>query len=85
MQLLYSSSLEPVKLEVRENQLLLKASEDDNWLVTDLPRKDASKLTEKFEVNKKNSFGYQFISIQSTPYIQKFEGFWILRDIEFIY
>jgi len=38
----------------------------------------------KFLENKKNSFGYQFISIQSTPYIEKFAGFWILRDIELI-
>jgi len=41
-------------------------------------------MTKKFLENKKNSFGYQFISIQSTPYIEKFAGFWILRDIELI-
>jgi len=41
-------------------------------------------FTKRFLENKKNSFGYQFISIQSTPYIEKFAGFWILRDIELI-
>jgi len=41
-------------------------------------------LNTKFLENKKNSFGYQFISIQSTPYVEKFAGFWILRDIELI-
>ncbi len=56
------SCLEPVKLTLRKNQLILEASEDDNWLVT----------------------GYQFIAIQSTPYIEQFAGFWILRDIELI-
>ncbi len=78
------SCLEPIKLIIRENQLILEASEDDKWLVTDLPEKDANILNTKFLENKKNSFGYQFISIQSTPYIEKFAGFWILRDIELI-
>ena len=78
------SCLEPIKLVINKNQLILEASEDDKWLVTDLPEKDANILSAKFLENKKNSFGYQFISIQSTPYIEKFAGFWILRDIELI-
>jgi len=78
------SCLEPIKLAIHKNQLILEASEDDKWLVTDLPEKDANILSKKFLENKKNSFGYQFISIQSTPYIEKFAGFWILRDIELI-
>ncbi len=78
------SCLEPIKLTISKNQLILEASEDDKWLVTDLPEKDANILSKKFLENKKNSFGYQFISIQSTPYIEKFAGFWILRDIELI-
>ena len=78
------SGLEPVKLLIRKNQLLLEASENDQWLVTDLPERDANQLNEKFSNNKKNSYGYQFISIQSTPYVEKFEGFWMLRDIELI-
>ncbi|MCR8539854.1 MAG: Tab2/Atab2 family RNA-binding protein [Prochlorococcus marinus CUG1439] len=78
------SCLEPIKLTIDKNQLILEASENDKWLVTDLPEKDADILRTKFLENKKNSFGYQFISIQSTPYIEKFAGFWILRDIELI-
>ena len=78
------SCLEPIKLTISKNQLILEASEDDKWLVTDLPEKDAKILSTKFLENKKNSLGYQFISIQSTPYIEKFAGFWILRDIELI-
>ena len=46
-----------------------------NGLVTDLPEKDAIKFSEKFLKNKNNSYGYQFISIQSTPFIEKFEDF----------
>ena len=76
--------VEPIKLVSNKNQRRLEASEDDKWLVTDLPEKDANILSTKFLENKNNSFGYQFISIQSTPYIEKFAGFWILRDIELI-
>jgi len=78
------SCLEPIKLTICKNQLILEASENDKWLVTDLPEKDANILSIKFLENRKNSFGYQFISIQSTPYIEKFAGFWIVRDIELI-
>ena len=78
------SSLEPVKLIISKNQLILEASEDDKWLVTDLPEKEANALKEKFLSNKRKYSGYQFISIQSTPYEEKFAGFWILRDVELI-
>ncbi len=76
------SSLEPVKLLIDNDRLILEALEDDKWLVTDLPKKDAEELFKKFEEAKKTSFGYQFISIQSTPFVEKFSGFWILKDIE---
>ena len=78
------SSLEPVKLRIEKNQLILEASEDDKWLVTDLPEKDAKELYSKFNQTKIESFGYQFISIQSTPFVEEFAGFWILRDVELI-
>ena len=78
------SSLEPVKLQIEKNQLILEASEDNKWLVTDLTEKVAKELNDKFAQTKNDSFGYQFISIQSTPFIEKFAGFWILRDIELI-
>ena len=78
------SSLEPVKLQIKKNQLILEASEDNKWLVTDFSKKDAKVLNDKFAQTKNNSLGYQFISIQSTPFVEKFAGFWILRDIELI-
>ncbi len=78
------SGLEPVKLLIKQNQLILEASEDDKWLVTDLKEKDAKELNEKFIHTKNNSYGYQFISIQSTPFVEKFAGFWILKDVELI-
>ncbi len=78
------SSLEPVKLLVEKNQLILEASEDNKWLVTDLQEKDAKEINDKFMQTKKDSYGYQFISIQSTPFVEKFAGFWILKDVQLI-
>ena len=78
------SSLEPVKMNIEKNQLILEASENDKWLVTDLSENDAKQLNIKFNQNKKTSLSYQFISIQSTPFVQQFAGFWILRDVELI-
>ncbi len=78
------SSLEPVKLLIDNNRLILEALEDDKWLVTDLPPVEANELNQKFINAKSASLGYQFISIQSTPYIEKFAGFWMLKDIEFL-
>ena len=78
------SSLEPVKLLIDNNRLLLEALENDKWLVTDLPPNEAQELYQKFITSKSNCLGYQFISIQSTPYIEKFAGFWMLKDIELI-
>jgi len=76
------SSLEPVKLLIDNDRLILEALENDKWLVTDLPKKEAEELFKKFEEIRKTSYGYQFISIQSTPFVEKFSGFWILQDIE---
>ena len=78
------SSLEPIKLEIDKNRLLLEALEDDKWLVTDLTDKDAEVLNKKFKASKTKSCGYQFIAIQSNPYIEEFAGFWMLKDIELI-
>ena len=78
------SSLEPVKLGIDDNRLILDALEDDKWLVSDFPRKDAEAIKNKFSYSKKLSNGYQFISIQSNPYIEEFAGFWLLKDIDLI-
>ena len=76
------SSLEPIKLEIDNNRLILEALEDDKWLVTDLSREDAQTLNKKFQESKNKSGGYQFISIQSNPFVEKFAGFWMLKDID---
>ncbi len=78
------SSLEPVKLLIDKDRVILEALENDKWLVTDLPPNEAQELHQKFITSKSKTSGYQFISIQSTPYIEKFAGFWMLKDIELL-
>ena len=78
------SSLEPVKLLIDKDRVILEALENDKWLVTDLPANEAKELHQKFITSRSKSLGYQFISIQSTPYVEKFAGFWMLKDIELL-
>ena len=78
------SSLEPIKLEIDKSRLILEALEDDKWLVSDFSEKDAEALKIKFSESKKLPNGYQFISIQSNPFIENFAGFWLLKDINLI-
>tara|TARA_Y100001970_G_C14249487_1_gene870743 strand:- start:3363 stop:4247 length:885 start_codon:yes stop_codon:yes gene_type:complete len=74
--------LEPVKLLINKNQLILEAGEQERWLVTDLSEKSAMELQKKFEVSNNESAGLQFISVQATPYIEKFDGFWLMKDFD---
>ena len=64
---------------MEKNQLILEASEDDRWLVTDFSEKDASALSEKFSLNKDYSW-VSILSIQSTPFIENFGILDIKRD-----
>ena len=73
--------LEPVKLAIEGNQLLLEAGQDDRWLVTDMTTDAAKEAKKTLENSKLNAGGLQFISVQTTPDEQVFTGFWMLRDI----
>ncbi len=74
-------SLEPVKLVIEGEQLVLEAGQDERWLVTDLDKKTAAFAKEQFELSIKKADGLQFISVQATPEEQKFTGFWMLKDL----
>ncbi len=74
-------SLEPVRLVIEGNQLLLEAGEDDRWLVTDMNSEAAKSTSVNLLNSKKSAGGLQFISVQATPEEQKFSGFWMLRDL----
>ena len=73
--------LEPAKLVIEGNQIILEAGQSDRWLVTDV--KDAAKnsIKNSFHNTKQNSDGLQFISVQKSPEQNSLDGFWMLRDI----
>ncbi|QNI74102.1 Tab2/Atab2 family RNA-binding protein [Synechococcus sp. NOUM97013] len=72
--------LEPVRLRVTANQLILDAGQDDSWLVSDLAPQEAGQIDEALKQSCKDVQGLQFIAIQSAPDSERFEGFWMLRD-----
>ncbi len=79
------SGLEPVRLVVEKNQLLLEAGQEDRWLVTDMDKDYAENVKSNFLQSKKEADGLQFIAVQSSPEVEKFTGFWMLKDINFNY
>tara|TARA_Y100001968_G_scaffold324452_1_gene363765 strand:- start:181 stop:1080 length:900 start_codon:yes stop_codon:yes gene_type:complete len=74
--------LEPVKLVVKDNQLLLEAGQEDRWLVTDMNNDIADLARETIKTSKDKGDGMQFIAVQSTPEEKSFAGFWMMRDID---
>ena len=73
--------LEPVKLVIEGNQLLLEAGQDDRWLVTDMTTNASKEAKESLTNAKEKAGGIQFISVQTNPEEQNFTGFWMLRDM----
>jgi len=73
--------LEPVKLVIEGNQLLLEAGQDDRWLVTDMPEEASKEAKQAFINSRENAGGIQFVSVQTTPEEEKFAGFWMLREM----
>ena len=72
--------LEPVRLRVSNQQLVLDAGQDDSWLVSDLGQMEANQCREALMDSVGRGRGLQFISVQTTPDSQRFDGFWMLRD-----
>ena len=73
--------LEPAKLVLEGNQIILEAGQADRWLVTDI-KDEAKKAIENNFINTKlNADGLQFISVQKSPEENYLDGFWMLKDI----
>ncbi|WP_269622552.1 Tab2/Atab2 family RNA-binding protein [Prochlorococcus marinus] len=75
------SGIEPVKLLVQNNQLVLEAGQQERWLVTDMDKQYAEKVNLCLQKGKEDGDGIQFISIQKSPEDEKFFGFWMLKDL----
>ncbi|AAP99574.1 MULTISPECIES: Tab2/Atab2 family RNA-binding protein [Prochlorococcus] len=78
------SGLEPVRLLVENNQLLLESGQESLWLVTDMSKDYAEKVKDSLINGKANADGIQFIAIQTSPEEESFTGFWMLKDIDLI-
>ena len=72
--------LEPVRLRIDGQQLVLDAGQDDSWLVTDLDASGTAAAKEALSLTRDQAGGLQFIAVQTTPDNPRFEGFWMLRD-----
>ena len=73
--------LEPVKLVIEGQQLLLEAGQEDRWLVTDIESETAKTAKQSLLNSKERAGGLQFIAVQTTPEEENFSGFWMLRDV----
>jgi hypothetical protein len=74
------AGLEPVRLEIDGEQLVLEAAWEDRWLVAMLSTEEAAAAAAAFALAREQAGGLQFIAVQSDENAPGFEGFWILRD-----
>ena len=75
------AGLEPVRLEISGPQLVLEAGLEDRWLLTNLPAEEAEVATAAFAGAREQAGGLQFLAVQVSEQDQRFEGFWLLRDL----
>jgi hypothetical protein len=75
------SGLEPVRFEVRNQQLVLEAGIEDSWLVSDLAPDEAIAAKEAFAKARNEAAGLQFLAVQSSETATQLAGFWMLQDL----
>jgi len=75
------AGLEPVRLELDGNRLVLEAGLEDRWLLTDLPVQERDAAAAALALAREQGAGLQFLAVQSEPSAARLEGFWLLRDL----
>jgi hypothetical protein len=75
------AGLEPVRLDIADQQLVLEAGLDDRWLLTNLPGSEAATAADTFRRARERAGGLQFLAVQASEEEPRFEGFWLLRDL----
>ena len=75
------AGLEPVRLEISGQQLVLEAGLEDRWLLSDLPADEAGGAAAALTAARQQAGGLQFLAVQAREDDQRFEGFWLLRDL----
>ncbi len=74
------AGLEPVRLDIEGDQLVLEAGLDDRWRLARLEPAEAEAAQTAFATAREQAGGLQFIAVQADPDQPRFEGFWMLRD-----
>jgi hypothetical protein len=86
----WMSGVDPVFIKFERNllgdrtQMQLEASADARWVLANLqaPKdKDAIAQGAAFEKSKQNSQGFHFLAVQTSPDIEHFAGFWMLKEV----
>ena len=75
------AGLEPVRLSVAGQQLVLEAGLEDRWLLGNLAAEEAAAASEALEQARLNAGGVQFLAVQASEDQPGFTGFWLLRDL----
>jgi hypothetical protein len=75
------AGLEPVRLELDGEQLVLEAGLEDRWLLAMLPAEEAKAAAAAFAAARDQAAGLQFIAVQSDDQAERLDGFWLLRDL----
>ena len=68
-------------LEISGLQLVLEAGMEDRWLLTNLDQAEAEAAARAFAAARTQAGGLQFMAVQANEADQRFEGFWLLRDL----
>ena len=86
----WMSGVDPVFIKFERNllgdrtQMQLEASADARWVLANLqaPKdKDAIAQGAAFEKAKQNSQGFHFLAVQTSPDVEHFAGFWMLKEV----
>ncbi|MEA5479993.1 Tab2/Atab2 family RNA-binding protein [Pseudanabaena galeata UHCC 0370] len=86
----WMSGVDPVFIKFERNllgdrtQMQLEASADAQWVLANLQApKDQEAIAQgaTFEEAKQNSQGFHFLAVQTSPDIEHFAGFWMLKEV----
>ncbi len=75
------AGLEPVRLSVAGQQLVLEAGLEDRWLLGNLAAEEAAAAADALEQARLLAGGVQFLAVQASEDQPGFTGFWLLRDL----
>jgi hypothetical protein len=75
------AGLEPVRLEIEGNLLVLEAGLEDRWSLGSLADEEAAAARQAFALAREQAGGLQFLAVQAEESDQRFEGFWLLQDL----